>query len=257
MTTLTPAAAADRTGVSIDTLRYYEREGLIGPVRRSTGGRREYTEEDVFWIGLVTCFREAGLGIADLRGSSPSCAASTLRRTGSPSFASAVPPWNSGWRHCAGPWRSSTTRSPTTAERRGLRTQLVPYPSPSMARILGRASDRLAGAGRLPSGRDRGGEHSHPVPRPLTSPVTPSSQNTNCLDQMLSQRPWQLGGSGTWFGQYARDLNDSHGSARCHLVERFLVRGVQWVGVEAAALIHLHVFTQGGSPAGIGGGFLA
>ncbi|WP_093796970.1 MerR family transcriptional regulator [Streptomyces sp. Wb2n-11] len=67
MTTLTPAAAADRTGVSIDTLRYYEREGLIGPIQRSTGGRREYTEGDVFWIGLVTCFREAGLGIADLR----------------------------------------------------------------------------------------------------------------------------------------------------------------------------------------------
>jgi len=67
MTTLTPAAAADRTGVSIDTLRYYEREGLIGPIRRSGGGRREYTDDDVFWIGLVTCFREAGLGIADLR----------------------------------------------------------------------------------------------------------------------------------------------------------------------------------------------
>jgi DNA-binding transcriptional MerR regulator len=67
-TTLTPAAAADRTGVSIDTLRYYEREGLIGPIRRSPGGRREYTEADVFRIGLVTCFREAGLGIADLRG---------------------------------------------------------------------------------------------------------------------------------------------------------------------------------------------
>ncbi|MEV4947403.1 MerR family transcriptional regulator [Streptomyces sp. NPDC053755] len=67
MTSLTPAAAADRTGVSIDTLRYYEREGLIGPIRRSAGGRREYTEDDVFWIGLVTCFREAGLGIADLR----------------------------------------------------------------------------------------------------------------------------------------------------------------------------------------------
>ncbi|CAM5455930.1 MerR family transcriptional regulator [Streptomyces griseus] len=67
MTALTPAAAADRTGVSIDTLRYYEREGLIGPIRRSGGGRREYTEDDVFWIGLVTCFRDAGLGIADLR----------------------------------------------------------------------------------------------------------------------------------------------------------------------------------------------
>lgn len=68
MTTLTPAAAAERTGVSIDTLRYYEREGLIGPIRRSAGGRRQYTEDDMFWIGLVTCFREAGLGIADLRG---------------------------------------------------------------------------------------------------------------------------------------------------------------------------------------------
>jgi DNA-binding transcriptional MerR regulator len=67
MTTLTPAAAADRTGVSIDTLRYYEREGLIGPILRSAGGRRQYTADDVFWIGLVTCFREAGLGIADQR----------------------------------------------------------------------------------------------------------------------------------------------------------------------------------------------
>lgn len=67
MTTVTPATAADRTGVSIDTLRYYEREGLIGPIQRSAGGRREYTEDDLFWIGLLTCFREAGLGIADLR----------------------------------------------------------------------------------------------------------------------------------------------------------------------------------------------
>jgi DNA-binding transcriptional MerR regulator len=67
-TVLSPAATADRTGLSLDTLRYYEREGLIGPIRRSVGGRREYTEDDVFWIGLVTCFRDAGLGIADLRG---------------------------------------------------------------------------------------------------------------------------------------------------------------------------------------------
>lgn len=68
MTTYPPAATADRTGVSIETLRYYEREGLIGPIGRSSGGRRQYTEEDIFWIGLVTCFRDAGLGIADLRG---------------------------------------------------------------------------------------------------------------------------------------------------------------------------------------------
>ncbi|WP_395575812.1 MerR family transcriptional regulator [Streptomyces sp. BK79] len=66
-TLLTPAEAVDRTGVSLDTLRYYEREGLIGPIRRSPGGRREYSEDDLFWIGLVTCFRDAGLGITDLR----------------------------------------------------------------------------------------------------------------------------------------------------------------------------------------------
>ena len=58
MTTVSPATAAERTGVSLDTLRYYEREGLIGPIRRSAGGHREYTEDDLFWIGLVTCFRD-------------------------------------------------------------------------------------------------------------------------------------------------------------------------------------------------------
>lgn len=55
-----------RTGLSADTLRYYEREGLVGPVARSSGQRR-YTDDDVAWIGLVTCLRDAGLGIADLR----------------------------------------------------------------------------------------------------------------------------------------------------------------------------------------------
>jgi len=62
-----PAEAAAATGLSLDTLRYYEREGLIGPIERSAGGRRRYDEDDVAWIGIVTCLREAGLGIADLR----------------------------------------------------------------------------------------------------------------------------------------------------------------------------------------------
>ena len=67
MTTLAPAEAAERTGLTLDTLRYYEREGLIGPIDRAAGGRRRYSEEDVAWIGIVTCLREAGLGIEDLR----------------------------------------------------------------------------------------------------------------------------------------------------------------------------------------------
>lgn len=62
-----PAAAVSRTGLSLDTLRYYEREGLIGPVERTAGGQRRYTPGDLSWIGIVTCLRDAGLGIADLR----------------------------------------------------------------------------------------------------------------------------------------------------------------------------------------------
>ena len=66
-TTWAPAEAAARTGLSLDTLRYYEREGLIGPVTRTVGGHRAYTDDDLFWIGLIGCLRDAGLGIADLR----------------------------------------------------------------------------------------------------------------------------------------------------------------------------------------------
>ncbi|MCE1180417.1 MAG: MerR family transcriptional regulator [Micrococcales bacterium] len=67
MTWHTPASAAQATGLSLDALRYYEREGLIGPVDRDAGGRRRYSDDDLAWIGLITCLRDAGLGIADLR----------------------------------------------------------------------------------------------------------------------------------------------------------------------------------------------
>jgi DNA-binding transcriptional MerR regulator len=62
-----PGAASEATGLSLDALRYYEREGLIGPVERDAGGRRRYSDDDLAWIGIVTCLREAGLGIDDLR----------------------------------------------------------------------------------------------------------------------------------------------------------------------------------------------
>ena len=62
-----PGDAAHRTGLSLDTLRYCEREGIIGPIERDPGGRRRYTEDDLAWIGIVTCLRDAGLGVDDLR----------------------------------------------------------------------------------------------------------------------------------------------------------------------------------------------
>jgi DNA-binding transcriptional MerR regulator len=62
-----PGVAASRTGLTLDTLRYYERESIIGPIARDTGGRRRYSDDDLAWIGIVTCLRDAGLGIDDLR----------------------------------------------------------------------------------------------------------------------------------------------------------------------------------------------
>lgn len=67
MTTFAPAEASERTGLSLDTLRYYERLGLFGPVRRTTAGRRVYSDHDVAWVGLLVCLRNAGLGISDLQ----------------------------------------------------------------------------------------------------------------------------------------------------------------------------------------------
>ncbi|MFJ5921270.1 MerR family transcriptional regulator [Kitasatospora sp. NPDC092948] len=59
---------ARRTGLSIDTLRFYERERLlIGPVERTAGGRRRYTAFDVEWLLICVKLRESGMPLAELR----------------------------------------------------------------------------------------------------------------------------------------------------------------------------------------------
>ena len=67
MMSYAPAEASERTGLSLDTLRYYERLGLFGPVERTAGGKRIYTERDVAWVKLLVCLRQAGLGMTDLQ----------------------------------------------------------------------------------------------------------------------------------------------------------------------------------------------
>jgi DNA-binding transcriptional MerR regulator len=67
MPNFTPAETAERTGFSIDTLRYYEKEGLLGSVARTAGGRRTYSQHDLDWLGLVRCLRDTGMPIADLK----------------------------------------------------------------------------------------------------------------------------------------------------------------------------------------------
>ncbi|MFV0559793.1 MAG: MerR family transcriptional regulator [Enterococcus sp.] len=57
---------SEEKGISADTLRYYERIGLLPPVHRTKGGIRDYTEEDLHWVDFTKCMRGAGLSIESL-----------------------------------------------------------------------------------------------------------------------------------------------------------------------------------------------
>lgn len=49
--------------LSNDTLRYYERIGLLPPIKRTKSGIRDYQESDCKWIEFIKCMRNAGLPI--------------------------------------------------------------------------------------------------------------------------------------------------------------------------------------------------
>ena len=67
-TGLTIAEAAEQTGLTADTLRYYERDGLmLRSVPRATSGHRQYAEDDIDWIRLITKLRSTGMPIRDVR----------------------------------------------------------------------------------------------------------------------------------------------------------------------------------------------
>ena len=57
------AEVSERYGISIDTLRYYERIGLIPPVNRNGSGIRDYSEIDLRRVEFIKCLRSAGLPI--------------------------------------------------------------------------------------------------------------------------------------------------------------------------------------------------
>lgn len=56
-----------RTGLSVDTLRWYEREGLLPPPPRGADGRRAYSERLVTFIMLVVALRRTGMPVAEVR----------------------------------------------------------------------------------------------------------------------------------------------------------------------------------------------
>lgn len=60
---MTVKEVSNKFGISTDTLRYYERVGMIPPVTRTSGGIRNYTDTDISWVELALCMRSAGLPI--------------------------------------------------------------------------------------------------------------------------------------------------------------------------------------------------
>jgi DNA-binding transcriptional MerR regulator len=65
---LTIGQTADRTGLSIYTLRFWERQGILpGAVRRGPDGHRRYGEEDLEWLDICTSLRASGMPLATIR----------------------------------------------------------------------------------------------------------------------------------------------------------------------------------------------
>ena len=63
---LTIKEVSEQYGIPSDTLRYYERVGVIPPVTRTAGGIRDFSKEDIAWVETAKCMRGAGLPIEAL-----------------------------------------------------------------------------------------------------------------------------------------------------------------------------------------------
>ena len=63
----TVGEAAKRLGISPSTLRYYDKEGLLPFVERSSGGIRMFQESDFEWLQVIECMKKAGMSIKAIR----------------------------------------------------------------------------------------------------------------------------------------------------------------------------------------------
>ena len=60
---MTIKEVCEKFSLTQDTLRYYERVGVIPEVNRTKGGIRDYTEEDITWVENAVCMRSAGVPV--------------------------------------------------------------------------------------------------------------------------------------------------------------------------------------------------
>ncbi|MFI0482073.1 MerR family transcriptional regulator [Actinomadura sp. 9N215] len=66
MSFYSPAETAEKSGFSIDTLRYYEKIGLLSGIARNTSGRRVFSDDDLAWLEMLQCLRGTGMPIAEM-----------------------------------------------------------------------------------------------------------------------------------------------------------------------------------------------
>lgn len=60
---MTIKEVCEKFDITPDTLRYYERVGVIPEVNRTPGGIRDYNEEDIAWVENAVCMRSAGVPV--------------------------------------------------------------------------------------------------------------------------------------------------------------------------------------------------
>lgn len=58
--------AAEKVNLTVYTLRYYDKEGLLPFVTRDKGGNRVFTESDLDWLGLICCLKNTGMAIKQI-----------------------------------------------------------------------------------------------------------------------------------------------------------------------------------------------
>ena len=63
---MTISEVSKKYEISTDTLRYYERIGLIPKVRKNKSGNRDFTEVDCNWVEFIKCMRGAGISVESL-----------------------------------------------------------------------------------------------------------------------------------------------------------------------------------------------
>lgn len=59
--------AAQKTGLSVYTLRYYDKEGLLPLLKRTESGIRSFSDRDIEWIQLICCLKSSGMSIERMK----------------------------------------------------------------------------------------------------------------------------------------------------------------------------------------------